>query len=52
MKKVLSIVAVVVFAVGMFATQADKIDIEFDIETMLACKICGNPEHDPRIEIA
>jgi len=40
MKKVVSILAVAVFAVSMIATQADKIDFDFDIETMLACPDC------------
>lgn len=46
MKKVASILAVVVFAVGMIATQADQIDFDFDIETMLTCGDCGGD--DPR----
>ncbi|CAN0590401.1 unnamed protein product, partial [Laminaria digitata] len=42
MKKVASIVAVVLFAVGMLATQAeDVLDFDFDITTMLACDDCG-----------
>jgi len=40
MKKVASILAVALFAFGMIATQADKIDFDFDIETMLACAAC------------
>jgi len=46
MKKVVSILAVVMFAVGMIATQADKMDFNFDIETMLTCNDC-EPD-DPR----
>ena len=44
MKKVASILAVVVFAVGMIATQAEKIDLDFDIETMLACGDCNKDD--------
>ena len=41
MKKVTSIVAVVVFALGLFATQIDNtIDFGFDMENMLACDNC------------
>ncbi|MFK7812464.1 MAG: hypothetical protein AB8B59_08220 [Maribacter sp.] len=47
MKKVASILAVAVFALGMIATNVDKIDFDFDIETMLACGDCDPPE-DPR----
>lgn len=51
MKKVASIVAVVLFAAGMFATQAENVlDFDFDIETMLACGDCGgddNPRDPP-----
>lgn len=46
MKKVASILAVAVFAIGMIATQADKIDFDFDIETMLACGDCDDPWDD------
>ena len=47
MKKVASIVAVVVFALGLFATQIENtIDLGFDIENMLACGDCGTD--DPR----
>jgi len=41
-----------ILAVGMFAMLADKMNIDFDLETMLTCKAYGDPEHDPRIEIA
>lgn len=45
MKKVASILAVVVFAVGMFATQAENIvDFDFDIENMLTCNDCTGEE--------
>lgn len=45
MKKVASIVAVVVFAVGMLATQAEStLDFDFDIENMLACGDCEHNE--------
>lgn len=48
MKKVASILAVVVFAVGMFATQAENVlDFDFDIENMLTCNACGGDD-DPR----
>lgn len=48
MKKVASILAVLVFAVGMLATQAENVlDFDFDIETMLACAECGGGD-DPR----
>ena len=48
MKKVASILAVVVFAVGMLATQAENVlDFDFDIENMLACGSC-NGDDDPR----
>lgn len=50
MKKVASIVAVVLFAVGMLATQAENVlDFDFDIENMLTCGDCGGNE-DPRKE--
>jgi hypothetical protein len=49
MKKVASILAVVVFAVGMFATQAENVlDFDFDIENMLACGDCNGSNDDPR----
>lgn len=48
MKKVASILAVAVFALGMIATQADKIDFDFDIETMLTCGDCAGSGDDPR----
>lgn len=51
MKKVASILAVVVFAVGMIATQADKIDFDFDIETMLTCGDCTGGGDDGRENI-
>lgn len=45
MKKVASIVAVVLFAVGMFATQAENVlDFDFDIENMLTCGDCDVPD--------
>ncbi len=48
MKKVASVVAVVVFALGLFATQMDdSIDFGFDIENMLACDDCSGGD-DPR----
>jgi hypothetical protein len=47
MKKIASILAVALFALGMIATQADNFDIDFDIETMLACSNC-DPGDDPR----
>lgn len=48
MKKVASIVAVVVFAIGLFATQMENtIDFSFDIENMLACGDCSGGG-DPR----
>ena len=48
MKKVASIVAVVVFALGLFATQMEStIDLGFDIENMLACGDCSGGD-DPR----
>ncbi len=48
MKKVASIVAVVLFAVGMLATQAENVlDFDFDIENMLTCNDCSGGE-DPR----
>ncbi|WP_171037029.1 hypothetical protein [Maribacter algarum] len=46
MKKVASILAVAVFAVSMIATQAEKIDLDFDLATMLTCADC--PDEDPR----
>ncbi|MFS4491510.1 hypothetical protein [Maribacter sp. 2308TA10-17] len=46
MKKVAGILAVVAFTVGMFVTQVDKMDFDFDIETMLACVDCD--DDDPR----
>lgn len=43
MKKVASIVAVIVFAVSMFATQAENVlDFDFGIENMLTCDDCGD----------
>jgi hypothetical protein len=40
MKKVASILAVVLFAVAMIAAQANQVEFDFDIETMLACFDC------------
>lgn len=48
MKKVASIVAVVLFAVGMLATQAENVlEFDFDIENMLTCNDC-DPKDDRR----
>ncbi len=48
MKKVAGIVAVVVFTVGLFATQIEKtIEFGFDIENILACANCSG-DIDPR----
>jgi len=45
MKKVVSIVAVVVFALGLFATQTEiGIDITTDIANAIACYDC-DPDH-------
>ena len=45
MKKVASVVAIIVFAVGLFATQMDNsIDFGFDIENMLACDDCNGTD--------
>ncbi len=47
MKKVVSIVAVVALAIGMFATQAEKIiDLDFSIENMIACNDCERGDMD------
>ncbi len=47
MKKVVSIVAVVAFAVGVFATQSSNVlNIDFSIENMLTCGDCE--PSDPR----
>lgn len=43
----MSIVAVVLFAVGMIATQADKIEFDLNIDTMMACNKCGDGWHRP-----
>ena len=49
MKKVASIVAIVAFALGLFATQMDNdLDLGFDIENMLACGDCDQGNDDPR----
>jgi len=51
MKKVASILAVVVFTLGMFATQTnDILENVFDIENALACAGCyaeGDDRDDP-----
>ncbi len=48
MKKIASVVAVVVFAMGLFATQIENtIELGFDIENMLACANCSGGD-DPR----
>ena len=48
MKKVAGFVAVVLFALGLFATQLENtVDFDFDIENMLACGDCGGDD-DPR----
>lgn len=47
MKKIASILAVAIFALGMIATQADNVDFDFDIETMLTCGDCSGDD-DPR----
>jgi len=49
MKKIASILAVVVFAVGMLATQAESaLDFDFDIENMLTCGDCSGNEGNSR----
>jgi len=49
MKKVASIVAIALFAVGMLATQAeDVLDFDFDITTMLACDDCTGGDNTGR----
>lgn len=45
MKKVASILAVAVFALGLFATQIDT-TLDFDFETAFACGDCDSG--DPR----
>lgn len=46
MKKVASVVAVAIFALGLFATQMENtIDFDFDIENMLACSDCGGDDN-------
>lgn len=48
MKKVAGIVAVVVFSVGLFASQIENtIEFGFDIENILACSRCSGGG-DPR----
>ena len=48
MKKIASVVAVVVFAIGLFATQIENtIEFGFDIENILACANCSGGS-DPR----
>ncbi len=43
MKKVASILAVVLFALGMFSTQIENtLDANFDLESMLACGNCAD----------
>ncbi|VAW15854.1 hypothetical protein MNBD_BACTEROID03-2383 [hydrothermal vent metagenome] len=47
MKKVTSIVAVVIFTLGMFATQTnDILENVFDIENALACGGCYAESED------